>query len=267
MGELHWGWVSVKSKCHTWLKKRPVAVSELSNDEKAQIVASRSILRCKVIDRENDHTYLEMSYGLGNWWVADSHWYGLKVEHVPRPYAVNGDLLYLKDFPYFYQDPEEVGDSHIFTFAMCLKYLKHPSINGVMDYSNVLNKHGKSIHREAHMKALEELGMKATFTYSADPDDIQAELLKGQPVAASLLSQGELANPTKGTHLVAITGYGDGYWLVQDPFGQMDLINGLWSDRNPLAGKDVHYNFDHMNPRLFASGGATGWCWLNFRDI
>ena len=267
MSDLYWGWVSVTSRCHTWLKKRPVEANELSNDEKAQIVPSRSILRCRILDRENDHTYLEMLYGLGDWWIDDNHWDGLKSEPRVHPYSVSGDLFFLKDFPYFYQDPEKVGDSHIFTFAMCLKYLKTPGINGVMDYLEVLNKYGESIRREAHVQALADFGMKATFTYSADPEDIKSEITKGKPVAASLLSQGEIANPTKGTHLVAITGYGDGYWLVQDPFGQMDLINGLWSDRNPLAGKDVHYNFDQLNPRLFASGGASGWCWLNFREI
>ena len=177
MSDLYWGWVSVTSRCHTWLKKRPVEAKELSNDEKAQIVPSRSILRCKILDRENDHTYLEMLYGLGDWWIDDNHWDGLNSEPRVKPYAVNSDLIFLKDFPYFYQDPEKVGDSHIFTFAMCLKYLKTPGINGVMEYSEALNKYGNSIQREAHVQALADFGRKATFTYSADPDDIQAVAL------------------------------------------------------------------------------------------
>jgi len=260
---LHWGWVSITSRCPTWLKKRPVDIKGLVADEKARVSQARAIRRCKVLDRENNHTYLET--GLGDWWIDDKHWDGLTDEAPETPYAINRDLIYLKEFPYYQQESDKVTDSSIFTFAMCLKYLNTPGINGVMDYLKVINKYGKSIIRTAHVKALEEFGMKATFTYSLDPQDIKDQIHKGLPVAASLLSRGDITNPTRGTHLVAITGYGIDYWLVQDPFGHMDLINGLWSDRSFKAGQDAKYNCEQMEPRLFASGGASGWCWINFR--
>ena len=263
MPNLHWGWVSVVSKSPTWLKKRPVDVSDLESDEKAKVCPARPIRRCKVLDRKNDHTQLET--GLGEWWISDEHWYGLTDETPDVPYSIDRDLIYLKDFPYFYQEADKWEDSPVFTFAMCLKYLKTPGINGVMDYLTVLNKHGKRTSRDANLKALVEFGKKATFTYSADPQDIKDEINRGLPVAASLLSKGDITRPNKGMHLVAITGYGDGYWLVQDPFGEMDLINGLWADRSSGAGRNVKYNFEQMDRRLFASGGASGWCWVNFR--
>ena len=238
MSSIHWAWVSVTSRCHTWLKSHPVDANKLTVEEKAQVMPSRSILRCKVLDRKDEHTKLDMR-----------------------------GLIFLKDFPYYYQESDKDDDSHVFTFAMCLKYLKIPGINGVIDYVEAVNKHGLSRIKSSNAKALEEFGIKATFTYSADSYDIKKQIKNGQPVAASLLCRGTPEYPTGKTHLVAITGYGKDYWLVQDPFGEMDLINGLWSDRNPLAGKDVRYSFKDMNPRLFASGGASGWCWLNFREI
>ncbi len=263
MPNLHWGWVSIVSRRQTWLKKQPVHVDYLPADDKARILPARSIRRCKVLDKKNDHTYLET--GLGEWWIDDAHWDGLTDEKPTVPYSIDRDLIYLKDFPYFQQEADKTGDSHIFTISMCLNYLKTPNINGPMDYLKVLNKYGKSIHRWAHTQTLEEFGMNATFTYSADPQDIKDQIIQGLPVAASLLSKGDVTNPTRGTHLVAITGYGDGYWLVQDPFGEMDLINGLWSNRDADSGRNVHYNFEDMNRRLFASGGGSGWCWVNFR--
>jgi hypothetical protein len=263
VASLHWGWVSITSRCSTWLKKRPVATKELSSDEKAKVSQARSIRRCKVLDKEEDHTYLET--GLGEWWIDDKHWDGLTDEKPRVPYEIDNGLIYLKDFPYFHQDPNEWRDSQAFTLAMCLKYMNTPSINEVNDYFEVLNKYGESLYRVANNQALVELGMSATFTQSADPQDIKDEIHRGLPVAASLLSKGDITAPSIGTHLVAITGYGIDYWLVQDPFGEMDLINGLWSDRSESAGRNVRYSFTEMNPRLFASGGASGWCWVNFR--
>jgi hypothetical protein len=260
---LHWGWVSIVSRCPTWLKKEPLQAKNLPSTDKAKVLPARSIRRCKVLDRKNDHTYLET--GLGEWWVEDKYWDGLTDEGPTVPYAINRDLIYLKDFPYFQQHPDEYKDSQAFTMAMCLKYLKTPAINSVIDYLDVLNKYGESLYRSAHCQALIELGMGATFTHSADSQDIMDEIHSGRPVAASLLSRGDITEPSSGTHLVAITGYGKDYWLVQDPFGEMDLINGLWSTRHQGSGRDVKYSFEGMNARLFASGGASGWCWVNFR--
>ena len=263
MPNLHWGWVSIVSRCQTWLKKRPVDVSDLTSDDKAEILSARSIRRCQVLDRENNHTYLRT--GLGDWWIDDEHWAGLTDEKHQLPYSIDRDLIYLRDFPYYPQASNRWNNSQVFTLAMCLKYLNTPGINGVMDYLEVLNKHGKGSSREAHKKTLNEFGMNANFTLSADSLDIQEELHSGRPVAASLLVRGDVTNPIRGTHLVAITGYGKDYWQVQDPFGKMDLVNGLWSDRSPFSGQNVQYSFKNMNPRLFASGGASGWCWVNFR--
>ncbi len=263
MPNIHWGWVSIVARRQTWLKKQPVHIDYLPSDDKADISPAISIRRCKVLERKNDHTYLET--GLGDWWVEDAHWDGLTDEEPTVPYSIDRDLIYLKDFPYFHQDPDKWRESQVFTFAMCLKYLNTPSINEPIDYLKILNKYGDSISREAHSEVLKELGMNATFTQSADPQDIRDEIHKGLPVAASLLSKGHIDNPTKGTHLVAITGYGVDYWLVQDPFGEMDLINGLWLDRGADSGRNVRYSFEEMDSRFFASGGASGWCWVNFR--
>jgi len=43
-------------------------------------------------------------------------------------------------------------------------------------------------------------------------------------------------------------------------------VNGGWNDRGAVAGKNIKYNFEHFNRRLFLAGGATGWCWMNFRE-
>ena len=64
MPDLHWGWVSVVSRRNTYLKKRPVKLDDLTNDEKAKIISARAIRRCRVLDRVNDHTHLETGLGV-----------------------------------------------------------------------------------------------------------------------------------------------------------------------------------------------------------
>ena len=53
---------------------------------------------------------------------------------------------------------------------------------------------------------------------------------------------------------------------VQDPFGKLDLVNGGWEDRGADAGRNVIYDFENFERRFCVTGGATGWCWLNFRE-
>jgi hypothetical protein len=65
-------------------------------------------------------------------------------------------------------------------------------------------------------------------------------------------------------HSVVITGYDENNWLVQDPFGELDLTLG--KDRGADAGRNVLYNAEMFNKRLSVGGGVDGWCWLNFRE-
>ena len=53
---------------------------------------------------------------------------------------------------------------------------------------------------------------------------------------------------------------------MQDPFGKLDLVNGGWEDRGADAGRNVIYDFENFERRFCVTGGATGWCWLNFRE-
>ena len=49
-------------------------------------------------------------------------------------------------------------------------------------------------------------------------------------------------------------------------FNDVDLVNGGWEDRGADAGRNVIYDFENFERRFCVTGGATGWCWLNFRE-
>jgi len=262
------GKIAITSKVNTWLKKEPAPSSKLPSDQKALVYQKRTIKDCVILEQKNNHTYLEMGFGLGKWWVFDNHWDGLKTKPAIEPYAIDKDMRYLRNFSYFWQrnnGPEGWRQCQTSSIAMCLKYLDVPGINDDLDYLKIVNKYGDTTQREPHHKALKELGAYARFTLSADEHHIKNEIDKGLPVVAGILHHGNVSNPIGGGHFIVITGYSKTHWLAQDPYGELDVVNGGWSSLSSTAGKNVKYSFKNLNPRLFCEGAATGWCWLNFK--
>ena len=266
--EFKWGWVYITSKCHTSLKKRPLPDNNLSLDEIAKVNSKRTIRRCRVIERANGYTYLELGFGLGKWWVRDKHWDGLKTEVNIKPYACKENLIYLRDFPYLHRPEEESvgwGISQCCAIAMCLKYLDAPTINCVNDYINIVNKYGRLNYRGNHIKAMKDLGFCATFNHVTAPEDIKDNLKLGLPVIGVIAGR-SIRQVGGMAYSVVITGYDDKNWLVQDPFGKFNLIVGRYEDRGADAGRNILYNAELFNKRLSVGGGIDGWCWLNFRE-
>jgi lysozyme len=260
--------VDITAKVNTWLKKEPIPSSKLPSDAKANIYQSRTIRNCTVLDRKDNHTYLELGFGLGKWWIFDPHWNGLQTKPSVTPYAVDGNLRYLRDFPYFLQrdnGPEGWRQCQTSSIAMCLKYIDVPGIEDDTDYLKIVNKYGDTTKRDPHHLALKELNAYARFTASADEHTVKSEIDKGLPVVAGILHHGTVSKPAGGGHFIVITGYDRTHWLAQDPYGELDLVNGGWAKLSAEAGKNVRYSFKNLNPRLFYEGSANGWCWLNFR--
>lgn len=264
------GLVDITSRYNTWFKKRLVSSVELHRDEKAHIYRGRTIRNCSVIDRKDNHSFVDLGVGLGKWWIYDGHWDGLVTKNTIHPYAVTGDLHYLRTFPYFYQPdtgPDGWRKSLASCVAMCLRYLDTPGINDEADYLKILNKHGSPIYCRAHAKTLAEIGVSAKFTKSADEDDVKKQIDSGLPVIAGILHDGDISDVTGGGHFVVLTGYGRDYWLVQDPYGEIDLVNGGWAATGAVAGRNIQYSFENMNPRFFVGGNGSGWCWQDFKRL
>jgi len=264
------GLIEITSIQQTWLKKKPIPSYELPNDEKANVSGVRTYRNCHVLDRKDGHTLLEFGFGLGNWWVFDKHWKGLITDTSMHPYAVDGDLRYLRNFPYFYQrdnGPEGWRQCQTSSIAMCLKYIDTPGINDDLDYLRIVNKYGDTTHREPHFRALAELGVGANFITTADADIVKAQIDKGLPVAAGILHHGTAARPTGGGHFVVITGYDKKSWLVQDPYGELDMVNGGWEKTGPTVGRNIRYSYKNFEGRFCPGGGASGWCWVGFKFL
>lgn len=260
--------VTIKSRQQTWLKKKPIPSDQLTRDEKVSVYTSRTYRDNVILGHKDKHTQIEMSYNLGTWWVYDDHWTGLKTDSTVPPYEVVDGFRRLRNFPYCYQNdngPEGYRQCQTSGIAMVLKYLDVKEIDSDLDYLAYVNKYGDTTKRDPHRLALKELNVSADFRTTLCAEDVKKQIDKGLPVVAGILHHGTPDAPRGGGHFIVISGYSDTHWLVQDPFGELDLVSGTWVSNAPTAGKNQKYSFKNMNPRFFVGGKNNGWGWLNFK--
>lgn len=262
--------VAITSRQQTWFKKEPVQADALPNDKKAKVYQNRTYKNNKILARKDGHTQIEMDFKMGTWWVFDAHWNGLYTDTTVKPYEVVDGFRRLRNFPYFYQQnngPEGYRQCQSSSIAMVLKYLDVKGINDDVDYLPYVNKYGDTTTKLAHCGALKDLNVEATFKQNLDAQDVKDQIDKGLPVVAGILHHGTPDDPKGSGHYVVITGYSDTHWLVQDPYGELDLVSGTWEQTSPTAGKNQKYSFKNMDPRFFVGGKSNGWGWVNFKYL
>jgi hypothetical protein len=173
----------------------------------------------------------------------------------------------LTGFPYFSQvnasdGPEGWRQCQTSAIAMCLAYLKVGGIKDDTDYLKVVRRHGDTTSQAAHQAALKGLGVKARFVQNCSASQAQAEIRAGLPLAMGYLHRGPVTAPAGGGHWLACYGFDAHGWNVMDPFGELDLINGVWLRIGGTSGRDLRYSYRNFNPRWEAEGAGTGWAWL-----
>lgn len=185
----------------------------------------------------------------------------LKPEASPSPGKVSNPLA---GFPFFSQQdngPRGWRQCQTSSIAMCLRYLRVRGIRDDVDYLAVLERYGDTTSQQAHALALKALGVRARFRQNLTAGEVQAEIKAGLPVAIGVLHHGPVSKPSGGGHYIAIYGFTADAWIVNDPYGELDLVNGGWSSQAPTAGKGQRYSFRNLNPRFLPEGPASGWGW------
>lgn len=168
--------------------------------------------------------------------------------------------------PFFAQQdngPEGWRQCQTSSIAMCLAFLRVPGIKDDTDYLKVVNRYGDTTTQEAHRQALKALGVRARFRQDLTPTHLQGEIKAGYPVAIGILHHGPVSKPSGGGHYITVRGFDTAAsaWLVHDPYGELDLVNGGWASQATNAGRNQSYSFRNLNPR-FMPGGSGGWGWL-----
>lgn len=187
----------------------------------------------------------------------------VKPEASPSPGKVTNPLT---GFPFFSQQDngaQALRTCQTSSIAMCLRYLKVGGIQDDLQYLRVVEQFGDTTSQDAHRQALAKLGVRARFRQNMTAGELQAEIRAGYPVAIGVLHHGPVAYPSGGGHFVAVYGFDStaGCWIVNDPYGELDLANGGWASQAPGSGKGRLYSFRNLNPRWLPEGPASGWGW------
>lgn len=173
----------------------------------------------------------------------------------------------LSGFPFFAQQdngPEGWRQCQTSSIAMCLRYLNVPGIKDDLDYLRIVQLYGDTTSQDTHRKALAKLGVKARFRQNMTAGELQAEIKAGLPAAIGILHHGPVSAPSGGGHYIAVYGFDAKAqaWIVNDPYGELNLVAGGWSSQAPTAGRGQRYSFKNLNPRWLPEGPASGWGWV-----
>jgi hypothetical protein len=156
--------------------------------------------------------------------------------------------------------PEGWRQCQTSSIAMELIGTRVQGINDDLDYLAIVNKYGDTTKQTSHQQALDHLKVPHRFSTNwGSIDAIKKTIDSGKGFIAGILHRGPVTAPTGGGHYILIYGYTTSYWMVHDPFGELDLENGGWSDQSIGSGKERAYSFRNLNPRWDCGGEQWGW--------
>ncbi|MEB3324393.1 MAG: C39 family peptidase [Cyanobacteriota bacterium] len=123
-------------------------------------------------------------------------------------------------------------------------------------YDKLRARYGDSTNSDAQLGALRSLGLTANFYTDGTVAMLKQEIDAGRPVAVGWLCDGPVSAPSGGGHWIVVIGYDDTGFLVNDPYGNCDLINGGYLSHDDGAG--LHYSYQNWVPR-WRVDGTGGW--------
>jgi ABC-type bacteriocin/lantibiotic exporter with double-glycine peptidase domain len=164
--------------------------------------------------------------------------------------------------PYEYQNDNASGTGYRECFssscAMIARY--HGKVKNDDQYNAIRAKFGDTTDSQAQLAALRSLGLQARFVTNAAPGLLELELKNGKPVAVGWLHHGPAQSPSGGGHWSVVIGFTAEHWILNDPNGEADLVNGGYVKNTGGAG--IKYSKERFNRRWMPDGASTGWALL-----
>jgi hypothetical protein len=146
--------------------------------------------------------------------------------------------------------------------AMLLEALKPGTLrgpNGDDTYLGRVLRYGDTTDSVSQLKALQSFGVEASLTHAGNWSTITEQIDRGIPVPIGILHKGPVTAPTGGGHWICAIGYSDDALIVHDPFGELDLMTGVYVNN---WGARLRYSRRNLGPRWMVEGPGTGWAIL-----
>lgn len=169
------------------------------------------------------------------------------------------------DVPYQSQNDNVSGTGYreCFSSSCAMVAMYYGKIENDDAYNLVRQKYGDSTDAQAQVRALRSLGLEANFITNATTQDLKQAINEGRPVPCGWLHKGHVSAPSGGGHYSVVVGYTNDAWIVNDPNGEADLVNGGYVNHN--QGRSQRYSYKNWNPRWIVEGEGSGWM-LDVRD-
>jgi len=124
-------------------------------------------------------------------------------------------------------------------------------------YNAIRARYGDSTDAQAQIQALRSLGLIARLLTTCAPGFLESEIRAGRPVPVGWLHKGSVTEPTGGGHWSVITGFTPTHWILNDPNGEADLVNGGYVNHN--NGYRIAYSRKNWDRRWSPEGAGHGW--------
>ncbi len=130
--------------------------------------------------------------------------------------------------------------------AMLLEAIKPGTLkgaNGDDQYLAVVQRSGDTTDANAQLQALAHYGVTARLVQNADFQLIEQQIKRGIPVPCGYLHRGPVDRPTGSGHWLVVVGHTPTHVVVNDPWGEPDLIHGTTLNANGMGLRFSRLNF------------------------
>jgi hypothetical protein len=130
--------------------------------------------------------------------------------------------------------------------AMLLEAIKPGTLkggNGDDQYLAVVQRFGDTTDANAQIKALAHYGVTARLVQTADFQLLEQQIARGIPVPCGYIHRGPVERPTGGGHWLIVYGHTPSHVVVNDPWGEPDLISGTTLNANGMGLRFSRLNF------------------------
>ena len=130
--------------------------------------------------------------------------------------------------------------------AMLLEALKPgtlPGANGDDQYLAVVQRYGDTTDAGVQLQALAHYGISARLVQTADFALIEEQIARGIPVPCGYIHRGPVDRPTGSGHWLLVYGHTPTHLVVNDPWGEPDLVSGATLNANGMGLRFSRQNF------------------------
>ncbi len=118
-----------------------------------------------------------------------------------------------------------------------------PGANGDDVYLAVVQRYGDTTDANAQLQALAHYGVTARLVQTADFDLIEEQIARGIPVPCGYIHRGSMERPTGSGHWLLVYGHTPTHLVVNDPWGEPDLVSGATLNANGMGLRFSRQNF------------------------